>query len=144
MEIHVLSEQERTAGFTHRIRITLADITALGAGTTGTIDANAPGVDGHFMERVAAVSRTAIAGGSVSALTVSLGDSGSATRFGAAFDIFNKAAGTWIAPTDTKTLLAGTFILKLAFTSTSANLNALTAGEIDILIRLVDQNLYTK
>jgi len=83
---------------------------------------------------------TAFSGGSVSALTVSIGAAaGSATTFASAFDIFQAAAVTTFQMTNS--FNAATYAddtVQAVFTSTTDNLVNLTAGSVDIDILTVD------
>lgn len=90
---------------------------------------------------VSVKTTTAFAGGSLSALTVSLGISGSATRFTAAYDIFQAVADTTIQETAMWKLgqasaIAGGLIL--TFTPTGDSCSAATAGAMFVDVFFVE------
>lgn len=77
----------------------------------------------------------AFGGGSISAVSVSVGKSGSTTFFTSAFDILQAVADTTVQET---ALFKGGQLTALPivarFTSVTANLSALTAGSVDIYV----------
>lgn len=81
---------------------------------------------------------TAFAGTSVTALTFSLGDGGSATRFVNAVDVFTAAGYLSGAVANYSYTAADTLDAK--FTATGAALSALTAGELEVLIAILPTN----
>lgn len=83
MEIIPLTNQERTNGFTHRARITHADLTEATANTAQVIPLYA-GKKGTTVVRVATLVHTKFENSADSAhntTTLTIGDTGSAARF---------------------------------------------------------------
>ena len=77
----------------------------------------------------------AFAGVAISAMTVSVGKSGSTTFFTSAFDIFAAVADTTVQETALFKCGQLTALAVIAtFTSTGANLTVLTAGSVDIYV----------
>ena len=110
--------------------IKLADIVALGAATAGdvTIDTLPPGsvITSYLIK-----ASTAVSGGSISAITAK--PKMNATAVGSTVNCFT-TAGAIILPTDAKESLTAAIPLKITLTTTSDNLNAATAGQIDVVI----------
>lgn len=144
-----LSSEERASGFTHKFVIGFADLVALGAVTTGAI-VLAPYVAGQACLQAAFKLNTPFDGGATSTMVLDVGHNGGTTDDpdslldnyvvhadgtevlyglgnGAAF----AANATGYVPLD-----AGNY--EATFTATDGNLNALTTGEITILLGLVD------
>jgi hypothetical protein len=137
MKILPLSTAEKgRTGFTHKINITFADIAA--AALTNTIpvfpDTGTFGA-GTLVIRTALKVKTLFSGGTVATMTVSVGDSGSGTRYHSAVNIFTGATVKTIAGTVPYGYSATDYVRAL-FTSTVGNLNALTAGELDLYIHV--------
>lgn len=149
MEELQLSAEERSLGFTHKFKIVVADLVALGAVASGAI-ALAPYVAGQACIRAAYKLNTNFDGGATSALALDVGHNGATTDDpdslldnyqihedatevpyglgnGAAFATLN----TGYVPLD-----AGNY--EALFTATGGNLNVLTAGEVTILLGIVD------
>lgn len=110
------------------------------AGSATLDDATFPGgmlIEGAFIYIFAAFT-----GGAVSATTFSLGTTGSATAYVNAQDVFTAAGlfkpGATIVPgtplNATSPLAAGT--VRFTINTTTANTNALTAGRVDVYMRL--------
>lgn len=77
----------------------------------------------------------AFAGPSISAMTVSLGVTGTATFFTAAFDIFQAVGNTVLQETSMFKSGSAIAVTVLAnFVATGANLSALNAGSVDLYI----------
>jgi hypothetical protein len=120
----------------YRFLLSFSDLTA--AATTQTI-ALFSLTRGTFIKWVRIKHTTAFAGGAISAMTVSVGSTaGSATTFAAAFNVFQTVAdGTLqgaVAAATQATYAADT--LNAYFTSTSANVNAATAGAVFIDVEM--------
>ena len=137
MTVEPLSELEVSqTGFTHRVVITLADLTA--AGLTQTIQVfpntgNAPA--GLIADAGALRTVTTFTGPSLTSVSVSIGDAGSATRNCASTNVTSAA---YFIPAWTRSMPYPTSdAVKLAFTSVGCNLNALTAGQLEVYLRLL-------
>lgn len=77
---------------------------------------------------------TAFAGGSINAMTLSVGISGTVDKYASAFDVFQAVSATAFELSDalgTESHTGATNITITA-TSTGANLSALTAGVVDV------------
>ena len=78
--------------------------------------------------------KTAFSGGSISALTMGIGDSGgTSTQYQSAIDLM--ATGTTVSAANTFTSSSG--VVQMNFTSTTDNITSLTAGEVDIQIGVI-------
>ena len=79
---------------------------------------------------------TSFTGGSISAYTVSVGITGNLTKYASAFDVFQAAASNTFQLTNVLNSEdhASTTAIKIAATSTGANLNAATAGSVDVWV----------
>ncbi len=123
-----------TAGTTFdRYNITLADLQALGAATSGVITlVTLPA--GSILSDVLVKHKTALAGPSLSAATARATTAGK--NWGTAYDVFQAASGTAFDYDDESQVVSFTTDtdLRLSVTTTGANLSALTAGEIDVFI----------
>jgi hypothetical protein len=136
-------------GFTHKVVITFADLTALGAVASGTV-ALATYTAGLGCTKAAFRLVTAFTGGATSALALDVGHNGATTDdpdsildnyevhstgteifFGDGNGAVFATLRTGYYPLD-----AGTY--EALFTATGGNLNALTAGEVNIYLRLED------
>jgi hypothetical protein len=136
-------------GFTHKVVITFADLTALGAVASGTV-ALATYTAGLGCTKAAFRLVTAFTGGATSALALDVGHNGATTddpdsildnyevhstgteiMFGDGNGAVFATLRTGYYPLD-----AGTY--EALFTATGANLNVLTAGEVNIYLRLED------
>ena len=110
--------------------IVLADITSLGANTSGdlTLDTLPPGVviTSYFLK-----ASTAVAGGSISAATARPKLNSTAIG-GGTTNVFTTTGA--IDTTGGTQSLTASNVLKLTLTTTSDNLNAATAGQIDLVI----------
>lgn len=84
---------------------------------------------------------TAFAGTSITAMTVSVGKSGTATHFTATLDIFAAVADSGVLETAMFKSGQKTALPVIAtFTATGANLTALTAGQVVIEVYYVNPN----
>lgn len=79
---------------------------------------------------------TAFAGGAISAYTTSVGITGNLTKYAAAFNVFQAVSATAQQITATAGTESHTaaVALKIAATSTDANLDAATAGSVDVWV----------
>ena len=136
-------------GFTHKVVISYTDLTALGAVASGTV-ALATYTAGLGCTKAAYRLVTAFTGGATSALALDVGHNGATTDdpdslldnyevhstgteifFGDGNGAVFATLRTGYYPLD-----AGTY--EALFTATGANLNVLTAGEVNIYLRLED------
>ena len=114
--------------------ITLADLVALGAATSGTITLEAALPAGSVITNTLVKPTTALAGPSLSAATARVTTTSPTKTFGTAYDVF-QAVGDTVHSYDGAsqfTGIAATPALLLSMTSTGANFSALTAGAIDV------------
>ena len=153
-------------GFTHKVTLTYADLTAAAGSQTFTIfpDGSADGYysngsaiknatlnqlpAGFTVEKVQLRLATPFTGGAISAATLTVGDKATANRYlaSSATDLFT-AAGT---NTKDNVASATTYAFSSAdvtntnaqitatIATTGANVNAATAGALDILLGLMD------
>lgn len=130
-----------------RVTIAAPDVAALGASTTGFINLplGFPGVTtpvvprGTLVKNVRIKHTTAFSGTSITGLTVSIGSAaGSATTFTAAFNIFQAVADGTLssAPATAAQATYAADTIQANFTSTGANLSAISAGSVNIDIEL--------
>ena len=136
-------------GFTHKAVITFADLVALGAVASGTV-ALATYTAGLGCTKAAFRLVTAFTGGATSALALDVGHNGATTDDpDSILDNYEvHSTGTEIFFGDGNgavfaTLRTGYYPLdagsyEALFTATGANLNALTAGEVNIYLKLED------
>jgi hypothetical protein len=138
-----------------KIILTYKDLTA--AATTQTINLF-PDPAGQAAQTLAPIGtalifssvrlKTPFTGGSISAMTLALGDKGSGTRYiaSASTDLFtaiasntkdNVASTTAFAFTGSLFAASNT-VFTCLFTSTSDNVNAATAGRVEILLELME------
>lgn len=90
------------------------------------------------VEAVVIVPVTAFGGGAISAYTLSVGIAGNLTKYAAAFNVFQAPGATVFQLSTTQGLEnIGTQVsLRVAATSTTANLSAGTTGAADIYLKL--------
>lgn len=143
-----IEEMART-GFTHKAIIqaavqigqTTGDFTA--AATTQTYNLGPVVPLGAIVDNCAVKVVTALSGGAVSAATIQVGYTGTTNGFIAATTVFTGAttpivaAGADLASTPGKGFTAATQLVAV-LTTTTANVNALTAGELHIYWRQKD------
>jgi len=136
-------------GFTHKTVITFADLVALGAVSSGVVSL-ATYTAGLGCTKAAFRLVTAFVGGATSALSLKVGHNGVTTddddSIIAAYELhstgteifFGDGNGAAFATLRTGyyPLDAGTY--EALFTATGGNLNALTAGEVNIYLKLED------
>jgi hypothetical protein len=144
-----LSNQEALLGFTHKYSITYADLVALGAVASGTVDLQTY-VAGIAYRDAAYRLVTAFDGGATSALTFELGYNGATTddadglldgyevHADATEVLYGLANGADFATLKTGYVALDAGTLQATFAATGGNLNALTAGEIVVLVKRVD------
>jgi hypothetical protein len=158
MKLIPLSSEERIhMGFSHKVIVTFADLTA--AATTQTLilfpDASPADVlgtqsagytlpSGTYIAKCGFQLITPFSGGSVSALTVGIGDGGSATRYSAsnASDLFTTSSntknasvgGTGYTFTQSDVAAGNVAAVTALFTATGGNLSTLTAGVVELYI----------
>lgn len=148
------SETRLNSGFSVKVRVAYTDVNAT-AGLTKTLTLYPDGTGqlpaGFAVRRVGYQLITPFTGGAVATCTLDLGDKASASRYLAAAnsDLFTAIA------TNTKAfVMAGALVAGYAFqpvdvtntnaqltglfTTTVANLNALTAGLVEIYYELID------
>lgn len=136
-------------GFTHKVVITFADLTALGAVASGVVSL-ATYTAGLGCTKAAFRLVTAFTGGATSALALDVGHNGATTDDpDSIIDNYEvHSTGTEIFFGDGNgavfaTLRTGYYpldagVYEALFTATGGNLNALTAGEVNIYLRLED------
>jgi hypothetical protein len=137
MLVRPLIHNERTSGFTHTAKILFSDLTA--AATTQTIQLDTLAV-GDGVCDVAFYLRTQFSGGSATALTAKLGDATDDDGYLEAVSILSGATpvlcslgnGAYFATKLTGKGYVAAGVLNLILTSTTANVNTLTAGELDV------------
>ena len=119
----------------HKHSITLEQLQALGAVTSGAITLFALPAAG-VIHAVKVKHSAALAGGSLSAATVSVGISGTATKYSSAYNVFAAASATAMQVTGTIGVesQAATKDIIATVTLTAANANALTAGAVDVWV----------
>jgi len=125
-----------------KCKITHADLTTAGTSQVLTFNTLAVGVGDELMPATSRVMYawiniiTPFSGGSVSALTVKLGDAGSDNELITNVSVFTGASGL---KTKTGSYALGTYEAAyapiLTFTSTDDNVVSLDAGEIEVLIQ---------
>lgn len=147
------NEEANRTGFTTKAILTFADLAALGAVTSGAI-VLAPYTAGTACQQAAYKVVTAFDGGATSALALDVGWNGATTddadglldNFEVHADatevLYGLGNGAAFATllTGYAALDAGNF--EATFTATGGNLNALTAGEIHIYLKIVDLTKY--
>lgn len=89
------------------------------------------------IHEVAIHHTTSFTGGSISAYTISIGITGTVTKYASAFDVFQAASGTafqFSLSSGMENFSSATSI-RIAAVSTGANLNAATAGSVDVYVK---------
>lgn len=133
--------ERRETGFTHKVSLTYADLTAAAGSQAVQIFPKTGNLPAGIVAWKAAFRLvTNFSGGAASALTMSVGDGGSATALLAAVSVLNGATPVaYKAGAPVKAYTSADNI-QATFTATGANLNTLTAGEIEIYLELRDLN----
>lgn len=93
---------------------------------------------GGIIEAVKIKHSASFTGGSISAYTISVGITGTLAKYAAAYDVFAAPSATAMqlsTTVGTESHTAATAI-KVAATSTGANLSAATAGSVDIWVKV--------
>lgn len=127
-------------GFTQyqTVIVSEADLTEAGSGTPQTINLISLPANSVVVYARAKTS-TAFSGGSISAITLTVGDTGSATRYLGSYDLFaavsdtNLSQNAAITPWDN----AATFNVQGTFNPTGDSLANLTAGAVAITIGFI-------
>ena len=147
IEFRPLAQQETVSsgGYTHYCKVTYADLVASGTGTTLSVAITGALGVGMKLDAILCYLRQSFTGGAISAMTVSIGDSNSTTNVTAANSVLlgNTPIVSWSSGIGSSGLVpitwpAGNTGLVAAFTSTSANLNVATAGQLEIFLKLID------
>ena len=129
--------KSKTAGQLYdKYSVSLADITALGANASGSVTLDTLPA-GTVITNVLLKPTTALAGGAVSAATARVTTTSPTKTFGtAAYDVFQATGDTVHSYDGTSQFMgiAATPALLLTFTTTGGNLNALTAGAVDVYL----------
>lgn len=120
--------------FTHRLIIDFTHVNDV-AGLTKTLSFAL--TKGAVIEAVGHVCETAFAGGSISSLTVSMGNDGESDNFLAAKEMISGsvAADSFATP---GVVLTADDNLDVKFTAVTANLDALTAGKVILFLRITN------
>jgi hypothetical protein len=115
--------------------VTYADL-ATAATTNNITVATLPA--GGVVEAVKIKHSAAFTGGAISAYTVSVGITGTLNKYAAAYDVFQAPSATamQLSTTQGTESHTATTALKIAATSTGANLSAATAGSVDVWIKM--------
>lgn len=146
MKIQALSNSEAAAsGFTHRAVISAADgdFSAAAGSQTYTL---ASLVAGHRIKDAALKVVTPVSGGAISAATAVLGKTGTTNAYITSADVFTGTAVKAKAGDGASFNQAGgeafsaASALILTLATTSANVNAATAGELHVLFSLFQLN----
>lgn len=115
--------------------VTLADLTGIGAATSGTITLDTLPAN-SIVTMTFVKPTTALAGGSVSAATARV--SSNSKVFGTAFDVFQTVGATVVDFDDEAQFIKSTASdLILTVTLTGGNASTLTAGQIDVYVESV-------
>jgi hypothetical protein len=150
MKIFRLSDaQTAELGFTHRFEITYADVAAISGTTSGTI-ALAAYLAGQGVMNAATKLVTAFDGGATSELTLKVGWNGATTddddgiiearslHADATYITYGDGTGAAFATKRTGYFPLDAGNWEALFTSTGANLSAITSGEVHLYLRLAD------
>ena len=133
-------ESQAKSGFTHKINITHADLTA--AATTETIELlTAPA--GGVVRKVAFRVNTAFDGGVTSTMTLQVGDGVDPNRYVTAqvVHVDGTEILSWIESNATDSApysYVAADTVDALFTATGANVSVLTAGDMDIYVQIFD------
>jgi hypothetical protein len=147
MTVYPLPYIEAAKGATHKVVITAADLNDT-AGLTKTLTIQKDGGNFPVKSQIECTHIdvvTAFSGGTVATLTLKLGDAGAAERFftAASKDLLSTGcvAAARSINTQPYALTTAGGILAL-FTATVGNLNGLTAGQINVYLKIVDLREY--
>ena len=138
-----LSLQEQARGFSNKFNVKYSDV-AYGAGSTDTVTMTLGALPSNYVLNNALVNiTTAFAG--TTAFTIQVGTTTSSTALVTAQSV--KTAGVLAGVPTTATLVKGTATANLVAVFTNAtggSPSALTAGELDIYLNIVDLSDPTK
>ena len=138
-----LSLQEQTRGFSNKFNVKYSDV-ALGSGSTDTVTMTLGALPSNYVLNNALVNiTTAFAG--TTAFTVQVGTTTTTNSLVTAQSV--KTAGVLAGVPTTATLVKGTATANLVAVFTNAtggSPSALTAGELDIYLNIVDLSDPTK
>ena len=138
-----LSLQEQARGFSHKFHVDYSDV-AYGSGSSDTVTMTLGALPSNYVLNNALVNiTTAFAG--TTAFTVQVGTTTSSTALVTAQSV--KTAGVLAGVPTTATLVKGTATANLVAVFTNAtggSPSALTAGELDIYLNIVDLSDPTK
>jgi hypothetical protein len=138
-----LSLQEQARGFSNKFNVKYSDV-AYGAGSTDTVTMTLGALPSNYVLNNALVNiTTAFAG--TTAFTIQVGTTTSSTSLVTAQSV--KTAGVLAGVPTTATLVKGTATANLVAVFTNAtggSPSALTAGELDIYLNIVDLSDPTK
>lgn len=123
---------------THLVKVSYTDLvgTAALTKTQELLSCQA----GQMVRSVWAKTKTAFAGGAISALGVEVGDDGDVDRNLASYSVFALGFKSIQPTTTSPSVFASANGLDALFTAVTANLSALTAGEVWFYIFVVDLN----
>jgi len=139
MQLLTLNSDEIRNGFTHKAVITYADLQAISGSGAKAVSLPVPGAAGLAVIGAALYLGEVFAGGSISAITAALGDTGSATQYGSASDVFTGSSVTYVlAASSTHKVYTGAHGLKVTFTPTGDTVSAATTGSLTVLLRCAD------
>ena len=153
METIQLSSEERDSGFTHKFKITFADLVLAGAALTLAINL-ASYVPGQACVKAAYKLNTNFDGGATNSLLLDVGHAGGTTTdvdsLLDAYQLHEDATevpfglgnGAAFATLNTGYVPLDSGYWQALFTAVGANLNTLTSGEVTILLGLVDLNKF--
>ena len=160
------SQVQARTGYSHKVIIGYKDLTTAGLtqtltifpdsntliyGPTGTSQTQSPPQlpQGFSVRKAAVYATTLFAGPSLSSMQVSIGDAGSSTRqiTNTSTDLFTTGTANTKNPVLGSTPyafaasdVAANSLVQAAFTSVGCNLSALTAGQVEVYLELVDLN----
>lgn len=89
-----------------------------------------------LIERVVIKHSASFTGGAISAYTLSVGIAGTLAKYAAAFNVFQAPGATVLQLTQTEGIesFGAATSIRIAATSTTANLNASTGGSVDVYV----------
>lgn len=136
--------KQRNLKYGNRVFIvSYADIVAIGAATSGSINLPLILPAGAIVTQTLVKDTVQFAAPSLSALTVQIADATTHVYGSGTLNIFTApSAEKFISDiVGFRTRLGSTTQMSLNFTSTGANLNALTAGELQVVINYTGSNI---
>ena len=126
------SDESSSRGYTHTAQICANDLTA--SATTQTLILNGLKI-GDVIAKVATRVKTPFTGGGLTTMTMSVGNTGSATAYTSAQNVFTSGTVELYMVTAIQALTATTNLTVL-FTG-SGNVVLATVGEIEIFVQLI-------